>query len=88
MRRVEDTDSPEIAMAMTAYFPFAKTRARTGQPLEVASLARCDDRSAKAKGFANLAPWTHKFSATLVLVSAEIYFSDAEIMQTRIDNLS
>jgi hypothetical protein len=27
MRPVEDTDSPEIAMAMTAYFPFAKTRA-------------------------------------------------------------
>jgi hypothetical protein len=23
----EDADSPEIAMAMTAYFPFAKTRA-------------------------------------------------------------
>jgi hypothetical protein len=28
------------------------------------------------------------FAATLVLVSAEIYFSDAEIMQPRIDGLS
>ncbi len=28
------------------------------------------------------------FAATLVLVSAEIYLSDAEIMQTHIDGLS
>jgi hypothetical protein len=28
------------------------------------------------------------FAATLVLMSAEIYFSDAEIMQTRVDGLS
>lgn len=28
------------------------------------------------------------FAATIVLVSAEIYFSDAAIMQTRIDGLS
>jgi len=28
------------------------------------------------------------FAATLVLVSAEIYFSDAEIMKTHIDGLS
>jgi|GraSoiStandDraft_55_1057291.scaffolds.fasta_scaffold2959862_1 hypothetical protein len=28
------------------------------------------------------------FAATLVLVSAEIYFSDAEIMKTYIDGLS
>ena len=28
------------------------------------------------------------FAATLVLVSAEIYFSDAEIMKTDIDGLS
>jgi hypothetical protein len=28
------------------------------------------------------------FAATLVLVSAEIYFSNAEIMQTHIDGLS
>jgi hypothetical protein len=28
------------------------------------------------------------FGATLVLVSAEIYFSDVEIMQSRVDGLS
>jgi hypothetical protein len=81
MRSGEDTDSPEIAMA--------KPRAQLHPDGGTAMTMRARSVSTNTELILKIATaLLITFAATLVLVSAEIYFSDTEIMKTHIDGLS